>query len=282
MGRVAVLTESSSNLPPEIVRQYNIHVLPLRLNWRGESLRDGVDITPKEFYQLLENGNPLPTTSSLTPGELLDAVTLLAEEYEAIVAVLIADSLSSSVEAAEAVQHLAPNAPLHIVDSHTAGMAEGFVALEAARVAAAGASVDQVIARARDIANRVHFYGALETLEYVHHGGRIGKASYFLGSTLQMKPIVAIEPGTGQVVGVARPRTWHKAIERLLQIMDTEVGQRPAHVAVSHGKRAEEAEALAATLRERYNIIELYITFFTPVMAAHAGPVLALSFFTEE
>jgi len=282
MNRIAIVTDSVANLPAEVTREYNIHVLPLKITWRGKVRRDGVDITPREFYTRLRADGNMPTTSTITPSELLESFHSLAEDTDAIVAIFLAHELSGTVEAARMAQQLAPTLPLHIVDSRTAAMAEGFVVLEAARAAAAGATVEQVIARAQDVIHRVHVMGAVETLEYLRRGGRIGAASAFLGSMLQMKPIVGIPPGHGSVVGIARPRTWRRAITRMVELMAGQVGGRPVHVAIGHCGHEEETAALAENLQRRFDVRELYITYFTPVMGAHAGPVLSVSFYADE
>jgi DegV family protein with EDD domain len=223
-----------ANLPPGVAEKHNIHVLPLRIIWDGKALRDGVDITPQEFYARLRRDGNMPTTSTITPSELLESFHSLAENTDAIVAIFLAHELSGTVEAARMAQQLAPALPLHVVDSRTAAMAEGFVVLEAARTAAAGATVVQVIARAQDVINRVYVMGAVETLEYLRRGGRIGTASAFLGSMLQMKPIVGIPPGHGSVVGIARPRTWRRAVARMVDLMAEQVSDRPVHIAIGH------------------------------------------------
>ena len=282
MNRIAIVTESSANLPPEVVEEYGIHVLPLKIIWDGKVLRDGVDITPQEFYTRLRTDHCMPTTTALSPSELLETFRSLAEEAEDIVAILLSRELSGTFEAAQIAQQLVPTLPLHLVDSRTATMAEGFVALEAARAAAAGDTVEQVVARAQEMANRVQFLVVLETLEYLHRGGRIGTASAFLGSMLQMKPIVGIPPGHGTVVGIARPRTWRRAVARMVDLIAEQVGDRPVHVAVSHGDHEEDAAALAEELQRRFDVRELYTTYFTPVMGAHAGPILGVSFYADE
>ncbi len=282
MKHIAIVTESSANLPPEVVEEYGIHVLPLKIIWQGKVLRDRVDITPREFYARLRTDGHMPTTSTITPSELLESFRSLAEEAKAIMAIFLAHELSGTVKAARMAQQLAPTLPLHVVDSRTAAMAEGFVVLEAARAAAAGATVEQVVARAQNVVHRVHVMGAVETLEYLRRGGRIGAASAFLGSMLQMKPIVGIPPGHGSVVGIARPRTWRRAVARMVELMDGQVGGRPVHVAIGHCGHEEEAAALAENLQRRFDVRELYITYFTPVMGAHTGSILSLSFYADE
>ena len=282
MNRIAIVTDSTANLPPEVAEEHNIHVLPLRIIWDGKVLRDGVDITPQEFYARLRRDGNMPTTSTLSPSELIEVFHPLAEDAEAIVAIFLAHELSGTVEAAQIVQRLAPTLPLHVVDSRTAAMAQGFIVLEAARAATAGATVEQVVARAQDVINRVYVMGAVETLEYLRRGGRIGTASAFLGSMLQMKPIVGIPPGHGSVVGIARPRTWRRAVARMVDLMAEQVSDRPVHVAIGHCGHEGEAAALAENLQRRFDVRELYTTYFTPVMGAHTGPVLSVSFYADE
>jgi len=282
MSRIAIVTDSASNLPPEVAEKYNIHILPLRLIWGEQALRDGVDITPSELYARMRVDDHLPTTSTFSPDNLLQVSHALVEEYDAIVGVFLAHELSATFETAQTVQRLAPILPLHVVDSRTAAMAEGFVVLEAARAAEAGATVEQVINRAQEVIQRTHLLATLETLEYLRRGGRIGTASAFLGSMIQMKPILHIPPGSGSVIGIARPRTWDRAIERMVELMAERVDDRPVHVAIGHGHRKSTAITLAETLRQRFDVCELYITYFTAVMGVHAGPVLSVSFYTEE
>ncbi|HOS79898.1 MAG TPA: DegV family protein [Anaerolineae bacterium] len=282
MNHVTVVTDSVANLPADVTEKYGIPIVPLRIVWDGEVFRDGVDITPQEFYVRLQEDKRMPTTSTIAPEELLQVLRPPAEEGKSIVAIFLAHELSATVDVAQKVQLLAPTLPLHVVDSRTAAMAEGFVVLEAARAAADGATVEQVVARAQEMIPRVHILGVVETLEYLRRGGRIGAAAAFLGSMLQMKPIVGIPPGHGSVIGVARPRTWKNAIEQMLELMGEEVGERPVHAAIGHGAREEEAHALAEALRQRFDVQELYITYFTPVMGVHTGPVLSVSFYADE
>jgi len=282
VNHVTVVTDSVANLPADVTEKYGIPIVPLRIVWDGEVFRDGVDITPQEFYVRLQEDKRMPTTSTIAPEELLQVLRPPAEEGKSIVAIFLAHELSATVDVAQKVQLLAPTLPLHVVDSRTAAMAEGFVVLEAARAAADGATVEQVVARAQEMIPRVHILGVVETLEYLRRGGRIGAAAAFLGSMLQMKPIVGIPPGHGSVIGVARPRTWKNAIEQMLELMGEEVGERPVHAAIGHGAREEEAHALAEALRQRFDVQELYITYFTPVMGVHTGPVLSVSFYADE
>lgn len=281
MKRIAIATESSANLPPEVAEQNGINVIPLSIVWQDEALADGVEITPQQFYTRLRGDSYMPTTSASTPAQMLEAFERIAQDADEIVAVLLPRELSSSMQAAEVARTSMSRVPVHIVDTRNASMAQGFVALEAARAAHAGATVDEVVARAQQMAGRVQIMAVLETLDYLRRGGRIGSASALMGSMLQIKPIVSIPPGHGSVVGLARPHTWHTAVDRMLTLVDKEVGGRPVHMAVSHGDREQDATELAEELRRRFDVRELYTTWFTPVLGAHVGPVLSISFYAE-
>jgi DegV family protein with EDD domain len=159
-------------------------------------------------------------------------------------------------------------------------MGQGFVVLEAARAAAAGANLDEVVARAEEIARRVHVLAALDTLEYLHRGGRIGGATAFLGTMLKIKPIVYV--ADGEVVAFAKPRTMSRAIQLMLQEMARRAGNRPLHVAILHADALDGAKKMREQIEKQFNCIELYITEFTPVMGAHAGSgVLGIAFYAD-
>lgn len=282
MGKVAVIAESSCNLPAELIEAHGIHILPLRLCWQGEALRDGIDISAEEVYRRQEAEDYLPTTATINPAELLTLVNSLAGDADAAVAILLSQELTSSIGVANLVQGMDPAVPLHVIDSRTAAMAQGFVVLEAARAAEGGADVQTVIGRAEEIAGRVHFFAVLETLKYLRRLGRVSLPAALAASTLQMKPIIALLPGAGVVSSVARPRTWRKALKKLMALVDEEIGDRPVHAAVSHGNRLAAAESVAEQMQARFDVRELYVNHLTPVMGVAAGPVVAVAFYTEE
>jgi fatty acid kinase fatty acid binding subunit len=271
MKRVVVVTDSSATVPQDLVQQLDIRVVPILLNLNGHSYRDGVDLTPAEFYDLLRSSRHIPTTSAPSLGDFLRVYAAAAREASGIVAIHNTAMLASQ---------LIDGVPIHVVDSRSATMAQGFVVLEAARAAAAGADLEAVIARAEEVAAKVQLFATLETLEYLHRGGRIGGAAALLGSALQIKPILYLVDG--QVQPFAKPRTRHKAIQCMLQSMEEQVGDRPIHAAVMHAGAAEEAEDLRQQVAERFVCIEMYVTEFTPVMGAHTGPgLLGVAFYVD-
>ena len=279
--KVAVTTYSVANLPSEVVERYSITVIPLLVAFGQEVFRDGVDMTAAQFYRRLREDKHLPTTSTPSMGDFLAIFHRLAREAEAIACIHLAREFSGTLAIAEEVGHSFREVPVHIVDSRSAAMAQGFVVLEAARVAAEGGNLTAVVARAREMIPRVNLVVTLDTLEYLYRGGRIGRVAWLMGSALQFKPLLSV--GNGIVDLLERPRTQAKAVRRILEIMATRVRERLVHAAVVHAEALKEAEWLRQEVASLFNCQELYLTDLTPVMGTHAGPgVLGVAWWSEE
>lgn len=280
MNRVVVVTDSSVTIPKNLVKELDIRIVPLLLTFRGQTFRDGVDITPGELYRWLRANKHIPTTSAPSVGDFVRVYATAAREASGIVSIHLPLSLSATYETARMASQLVDGPQIRIVDSQSVSMAQGFVVVEAARAAAAGADLDAVVARAKEVDAKVCFFAVLETLEYLHRGGRIGGAVALLGSLLQIKPILHLVGG--RVEPLAKPRTRRKAIRYMLQAMAEQVGSRPVHAAILQADAVQEAEALKQRVAEQFDCLELYVTEFTPVMGAHAGPgVLGLAFYVD-
>jgi len=281
MSKVAVVTDSVANLPPELVERYAITVIPLLVTFGHQVFRDGVDITAAQFYRRLREDEHLPTTSTPSMGDFLSLFHRLAGEAEAIACIHLAREFSGTLAIAEEVGQSFKQVPVRIVDSRSAAMAHGFVVLEAARVTAEGGDLAAVVSRATEMIPRVNLVVSLDTLEYLYRGGRIGRAARLMGSALQFKPILSVE--NGMVDALERPRTRAKAVRRIVEIMATRVRERPVHAAVVHADVLDEAEGLRQEVASLFNCRELYITDITPVMGTHGGPgVLGMAWWSEE
>ena len=279
MGKIAVVTDSVATVPASLARELGIHVVPIVLNHKGRSYRDGIDLAPAEFYQLLRSGEP-PTTSTPSIGDVAQIYESASQGSTGVVGIHISSRLSATYQTA-VLAGQSIDVPVRVVDSRTATMAQGFVVMEAARVAATGADLETVTRRASDMISRVRFYGFLETLEYLHRGGRIKGAAAFMGSVLNFKPIIHIVDG--MIEPFAKPRTRHKATQALLNIMAEEVANRSVRAAVVHADAAEDAEQLRTRVAEEFDCLELLVTELTPVMGAHTGPgLLGLSYYLED
>jgi DegV family protein with EDD domain len=281
MSKVAVVTDSVANLPPELVERYSITVIPLLVAFGQKVFRDGVDMTSAQFYRRLREDKHLPTTSTPSMGDFLSLFHRLTREAEAIACIHLAHEFSGTVAIAEEVGQSFKEVPVRVVDSRSAAMAEGFVVLEAARIAAEGADLAAVVVRARGMIPRVNLVVMLDTLKYLYRGGRIGPAARLMGSALQFKPVLSVENGV--VDALERPRTWAKAVRRILEIMATRVRGRPVHAAIVHADALDKAEQLRQKVASLFNCRELYVTDLTPVMGTHAGPgVLGVAWWSEE
>lgn len=275
MTRVAVITDTVANLPEAVYRRYGVRVVPQIVIFGETSYREGIDLTLEEFYRRLALADPLPITSRPTPQSYLEAFEDASREAEEVVVLTPSARLSGAYDAAmTAAREWGGRAT--IVDTKTASIAQGFLVLEAARFASAGASAAEVEARVRQLRPRVAMYAAVHTLRYLQRTGRVGRAAAAVGSLLQIKPIITI--GQDGVVDTAdRVRSWGRALERLVELIASE---RPAmsggrlHVGVMHAEAREDGQAVLERIEERFPIVERYFGYFTPAVATHTGPGL--------
>jgi len=184
MASIAVVTDSSANLPEESVKEYGIHVVPILLHWNGQTFQDGIDITPGELYRRLRENHGVPSTSSPSVGDFLRTYAGLSQKAEGIVSTHISPKLSAIYQAACKASGLMDGIPVHVIDCGSAAMAQGFVVLEAARAAARGASLEEVTRRAEAVIPWVHILAFIETLAHLHPSGRVPAVAALLGSLL--------------------------------------------------------------------------------------------------
>lgn len=279
--KVVVATDSGANLPSSLIEQYGIEVIPLWVKMEGRFYRDGVDIQPLEFFQSLKERVQNVGTSQPAPGEWLEFYRRLQDQAEAIVSVHVTSRYSGVVGAARAAAaELAPF-PIEVVDTGTIAMAEGFVALAAARAAEAGASLAEVMQRVRELTPRVDLIAALETIEYAVRGGRMATAAHLLSSLLRIKPLVRVQSNEVNIFGKTRTRT--KAIRSLLDELAERVGDMPLHVAVLYTDALEEAQHIRDEIVARFHCEEVYLEVAAPVLGVHSGPgAIGLAFYAEE
>lgn len=266
---VGVVTDSAANLPPHLLEGLPVRVVPLTLVLGEETYRDGQDMTLADFYRRLERGVELASTSAASPEAWLEGFEGVGTEE--VVCVTVAASMSSNHHHAVLAAQRFPGR-VEVVDSRSASMAEGFVALEAARLAARGASLEAVAARAREVADRTRLYATVETFEYLRRSGRVSKLQAYAATMLDIKPVFVFRGG--EVAPVARARTRRKALARMVEECLSEVGDRPAHVAAVHAAAEEDALAALEAVAERANVVEQVVTEVTPVIGAHVGPGL--------
>ncbi len=282
--RIAIITDSTCDLPPALREQYAIRIVPLSVIWGEEQLREGIDIQADEFYRRLEVDPIHPTTSQPTPQDFVEAYEAAHRDgAEQIVVFTISAAMSGTYESARLATTLSPY-PVQVVNSKSNSMSLGWQVLAAARAREAGGDVAEMMAAAEAARKRMVYIITLDTLEYLHKGGRIGGATKFVGTLLNLKPQIYVDHETGMVEAGRRTRTRKRALEALYQDffsqMDT---SKPLRVAVLHNAAPDEAEALAARVGEEFAPVELFISIVSPVLGVHTGPrAVALCGYTEE
>ncbi len=285
MAQVAVVTDSVACLPKDIVEKYGITIVPIYMVFDGKISQNGVGDNPAEFYELLDRSKTLPTTASPSPGSYLEAYTKASSKAKKIICITISSKVSATHDAAVDAKELAkeklPGVSIEVVDSQAAAMAEGFVALAAARSAEDGNDLPEVADVARKVASKVKLLGMVDTLRYLVKGGRVPMAAAWATSLLQIKPILQINGG--EVTLVAKVRTKSRAVKRLLELMKQDVDSKQAHVSVVHANALNDARLLKEQVESQFDCKELYITEFPSVMAAHTGPgLVGISYYYED
>ena len=187
MNKVAIVTDSTAYLPPELIAEYDIKVIPLVVIWDGDSFDDGVDITPTQFYTRLEKSSSLPSTSQPSEAKFVDIFSKLLNKGMDVVAILISSGISGTVNSALQAKNEIGSDRVVVIDSQTAAMATGLHVLAAARKAEAGGSLEEVKEVALKAQQKTNVIFAVDTLEFLHKGGRIGGAKRFMGSMLNLK-----------------------------------------------------------------------------------------------
>jgi DegV family protein with EDD domain len=268
---VAIITDSTCSLPKEYLEKYTIRVIPQILIWEEETLLDGIDIQVTDFYKRLAHNKTNPTTSQATIASFKKVFDEVLEEGYDILAILISQKLSGTIESANQAKALLPDAPIEIVDSNSISMAMGFQILSVAQAAKEGASLSECKQLAEKAIPHTGVAIAVDTLEYLHRGGRIGGGARFLGTALNIKPI--LEVVDGRVEPVDKVRTRKKSLARLVDLIAERVGdQKPVRLAALHANAPEDARSLLEMAVKRLDPIEQVFTEVSPVVGAHAGP----------
>jgi DegV family protein with EDD domain len=272
MSKVALVTDSTAYIPPDLVEQYQITVAPQVLIWGEETLRDGVDISPTEFYTRLATTDIMPTTSQVAVPTFKEIFERLHGEGKDILVILISDQLSKSLNSADLAYQMVPEAKIEIVNSKSTSMELGFHVLAAARAAAEGATLAECKAVALAAREKTGVLFVVDTLEFLHRGGRIGGASRLLGTALQIKPVLEVREG--KVEPLEQVRTKKKAQKRLVEIILERVNALDGEVrlATLHANAQEDAKLLLDELGEKTGAVETVFSEVSPVVGTHCGP----------
>jgi len=273
MAKVALVTDSTGYIPTELMQLHNITVVPQVVIWDNQTLEDGVDIQPTEFYARLSASKTMPTTSQVSVQSMHKAFSgLLAQGYE-VLGMFLSTKLSGTMQSAHQGRDQLESGQdkVQIFDTETTAMAMGFQVLAVAQIAAEGASMADCLALAEKAKGTTGVYLVVDTLEFLHRGGRIGGAQRFLGAALNLKPLLAVQDG--RVEGVERIRTKAKAQDRMIEMVVEQCrGKSPVRLASLHANSAGDAHAILARAEALLNPVQSVFSEVSPAVGTHTGP----------
>jgi DegV family protein with EDD domain len=282
--RIALVTDSTCDIPAQWRTQYGISVVPLTIVFGNQQYLDGVDLSAEQFYARLVSGSQHPTTSQPTPRSFLNAFQQAAADgAEQVLVFTISSAMSGTIESARRAAQEA-SLPVTIVDGKNNSMGLGWQVITAARVQESGGGLPEMLAAAEHVRQNMVYYITLDTIEYLSKGGRISEAAKFLDSILRIKPLINVRPETGTVGASMPARSRKSALEGLYKEFFKHIDpSKPLHITVLHNAALEEAEELAQKVREEYAPKELFISIVSPVLGVHTGPrAVALCGYTEK
>jgi DegV family protein with EDD domain len=274
MNKVRIVTDSTADLPQEIIDEYGIIVVPLKVSFGKNVYRDGVDINPRGFIDLLEKSNDFPFTSQPSPGEFVAIYEKLASKKETIISIHISGKLSGTVQSANTAKTMTDSKDIYVIDSKSTSMGLGLIVIEAAKAAKEGKSAGEIVFMVKDKIEKTLVVFLVDTLEYLEKGGRIGKASALLGSLLKIKPVLAVDD-KGQVYPVDKVRGTAKAIERINKLVaDTTDNTKIYNCAFVFGSDNTDVIKLKDAILPTINYRNVYTGNIGPVVMVHTGPRL--------
>jgi DegV family protein with EDD domain len=270
MKKVVILTDSTAHIPQQYLDTLPIEVLPLILNWDGKSYRDNIDITPEEFYTKLDKSPTLPTTSQVSVKSYMDKFKELLDQGCEVLTLPISSGISGSVFSAFTAKESFKNDPIEVIDTKLVSMALTFQVLTAARAAKEGATLAECKALALEAYNHIGVYFTVDTLKYLHAGGRIGGAQRLFGTALRIKPILTIRDG--KIDLVKSVITSGKAIQAMVDLVQTDIkGKSPVRVSVFHANAPKIAQELLDQIVKQFGATEGILSWVSPVIGSHVG-----------
>jgi DegV family protein with EDD domain len=277
MTRIAIVTDSTACIPESLLEELDIHWVPYYIYQGGETFRDQVTLTSREFYEWLPTVSDLPKTACPGPGDYLQEYKKLADEgdFEEIVSIHMTSKGSgaylSACTAVEMVQEVMPDLVVKVIDTLNVSMSQGWMVIEAARAAQEGGSLAEVISRVKELIPVTRMIQTADTLKYLYLGGRIGKAKHLMGSLLNIKPLISMEDGIIIPLGTARSR--NRAYKMMVEKVEAAVGYMgEIKIAYVHAAAMDEVEKIKGLIERRFTVVESMITELSPALGVHTGP----------
>jgi DegV family protein with EDD domain len=282
MSKIAIVTDSTSDIPKDLLKSNNITSIPLSVIFKDATyLDDGKEITIEDFYKKLKTADGLPTTTQPTPKDFVETYTSLLKEYDSILSIHISSKMSGTINSAELAKQQMPDADIEIFDSELVHMPLGFLALEAAKMAKDGKSRDDIVAGLKALRTKLKVLFVPSTLEYLKKGGRIGKAKGLIASLLEIKPILTLNDG--EVSQFKTTRRWNQAKIELVNSMETMITE-PGKLIVSIGDSdaVEDAGEMEDRIKQRFSPKKIMRVKIGAVVGTHLGPGgIGITFYEE-
>lgn len=272
MSSVAIITDTDASLPAAVAEKYGIRQVPINILFGDEELETGVDIDDAQLFARIDREGRLPTTSAPSPGQFAKAYEAAFDAgASSIICFCVSGEVSATLAAAVTAKEMLPGRDIEVVDTRSLTMAQGFMVLEAARAAAEGAAKETIIARALDVGERTHLYGALATLKYLRMSGRVGHLTAGMASMLNIKPILTIQ--AGKLDMLERVRTRKRAWARTIELAQTAAnGRTIEQMAVIHVNCPDDAAAFEQQLRASLECpSEIILAELSAGLSVHSG-----------
>jgi DegV family protein with EDD domain len=270
-NKVGIVIDSTAYIPPELLTGLPVEICPVVVIWEGEELLDGVDIQPAEFYERLKVAKEMPTTSQPSPEMVRKVYQKMLDRGYDVLGIFLTGKLSGTMASGIQAKAMLPDAKIEVVDTRLTSMGSGWPILKAAKAAVDGASLAECKSIAEDARDHAGMVFTVDTLEFLHRGGRIGTAKRFIGTALNVKPILEFQDSL--LEGLEQVRTMKKAMARLVELLEDRIGDRsPVHLGVLHANVPEAAQQLMEMAKARINVLQSAISPLSPALGAQAGP----------
>lgn len=267
---VAVVTDSTAYIPEEQRKALGIHMVPLSVTFGNETYREEIDITTDEFYEKVREDDELPKTSQPSIGLVTELLNELAKDHDEVIFVTLSSGISGTYQTVITANTMADGIEVTAYDSEISCYAQGYYAIEAATLAKQGKSSKEILARLEEIKQSLRAYFVVDDLTHLQRGGRLSGAQAFIGSMLQVKPILHFVDK--KIVPFEKIRTKKKALKRVFELLDEDASkEEPLRLVVIHANREQEALSIKEDIEKQYPHITVDISYFGPVIGTHLG-----------
>ena len=273
MGNIAIVTDSTAGLSADVIAEFDIPIIPLNVHWGTDIFKDGETLAAQTFYRMLQEREDFPKTSQPSAGEFITFYEAAARHFNTdnILGIYISSKLSGTCASAVLAQNNMPDLNIEVFDSFSISSGAGMMVLEACQMAQDGATMEAILTRLEQMRANTYFYFAVNTLEYLHRGGRIGGAARFLGTALNLKPLLMVE--NGRVESLEKVRRRRKSLQRVVAVAaDKLAGKHPKDVGIVHTGEDKDLDFMIDLVNEQLKPQHLRTSILTPVVGTHVGP----------